>query len=147
MSEAQERQAVQPAAHHAYGSVIYVLSLVATGFCILGPFLAIAWPRGNCLAPQGLFFRIWQGAGPDTVWGELPGGFPGAHFWLENLTRGDGIVQLGLVIGCVSAAPAFLAAAAAYLRRGRREPFWALLCLVCAALVTAAMLGLVRLAE
>ena len=51
------------------------------------------------------------------------------------------------VAGGASAGIAFVDTAFAYLRRGRREPGWAALCLFSAAVVFAAMLGVVRISE
>jgi hypothetical protein len=137
----------QPAAHHAYGTVIYWVSIVSTAICIVGPFLALMFPGSNVLNPHYLFYAIWQGRKPLQVWSETGAGFPGAHFWIANLLKADGFTHFGIVIGCASAGMALVAAGIAYLRRGRREPGWAILCLVNAAIVLFALLGIIRMGE
>jgi hypothetical protein len=137
----------QPTAHHAYGLVIYWVAIAATAICIIGPFLALAFPANNVLNPHYLFYAIWQGRKPLEVWRETGGGFPGAHFWLRSLLEADGFTQLGIVLGCASAGLALVAAGLAYLKRGRREPGWAILCFVNAAIVLFALLGIIQIGE
>jgi hypothetical protein len=137
----------QPPAHDAYGGVIYWVSIVSTLICIAGPFLALLAPANNVLNPHYLFYAIWQGKKPLEVWRETGGGFPGAHFWLGNLLKADGLTQLGIVIGCASAGVALVAAGVAYLRRERREVGWAVLCLANAAIVLFAILGIIQIGE
>lgn len=137
----------QPPAHRAYGTVIYWTSIAATFVCIIGPFVAVMFPANNVLDPHYLFYSIWQGKNPQEVWKETGGGFPGAHFWISNLLKADGLTQFGIVVGCASAGLAFVAAALAYLRRERREAGWAALALVNALLILFALLGVIQIAE
>ena len=137
----------QPPAHHVYGEVIYWLSIVAALICTIGPFISIAIPGNNVLDPHYLFYAIWQGHKPQQVWAEVSGGYPGAHFWIRNILKGDGLVQFGLVLGCASAGIAFLACGSSYLNPKRREIGWALLSFLSASIILFALLGVIRLGE
>ena len=147
MSENRTGMPRQPAAHHAYGGVIYWVSIAATLICIVGPFAAVMFPANNVLNPHYLFYAIWQGKKPLEVWSEADRGFPGAHFWLSNILKADGITQFGIVLGCSSAGIAFVASALTYLRRSTRETGWAILCLVLAVLIAFAALGIIQIGE
>lgn len=136
----------QPASNRAYAEVIYWLSIISALICTIGPFIAIAYANNNYLDPHYLFYAIWKGQTPQQIW-ELGGGFPGAHFWLDHFGKGDALIQFGIVIGCVSAAPALIAAGLAYLRQKPKERFWALISWVNALIIILAMLGLITMAE
>ena len=144
MSDFPREIVKQPAPNRAYGAFVYWLSLAASLICTLGPFLSLIFVRRNYLNPHYLFYAIWNGRTPQQLWDEAGGGFPGAHFWLGHLPKGDAITHLGIVIGCASAAAALLAAGIMYLRQKPREKFWAGLCLFNTALVVLAVLGLVN---
>jgi len=146
MSARTGQEPQQPAAHRAYGQVIYWVSIAATLVCTAGPFLAVAFPGRNQLDPHYQVYAIWQGKTPPQL-GEPAGGFPGPHFWLRHIDQADAVVQLGIVIGCASAGIAFLATAAAYLGRKHREPSWALLALLSAAIILCAALGVIQIGE
>lgn len=147
MKDKRIEMPTQPAAHHAYGNVIYWVSVAAALICTIGPFIAVMHPANNVLNPHYLFYAIWQGKNPQQVWKEAGGGFPGAHFWLRNLLKADALTHLGIVLGCSSAGLAFVAAALAYLKRGSREVGWALVSLICASFVAFALLGVIQIGE
>ncbi len=137
----------QPAAAIAYGNVIYWVSVAAALICTIGPFIAVVFPANNVLNPHYLFYAVWQGKNAQQVWKEAGQGFPGAHFWLANLLKGDGLTHFGIVLGCSSAGLSFVAAAFAYLRRSRREVGWAVVALASACLVLFALLGVIQVGE
>ena len=83
-----------------YGRVIFWLCVVAASINVIGPLLSVTFPDNNLMDPQRLFTAIWQGNNPQDVWLQVGGGFPGGHFWVRNLDTGDGLTQLGIVIGC-----------------------------------------------
>ncbi|MFC1989907.1 hypothetical protein ACFLVW_05040 [Chloroflexota bacterium] len=93
--------------------------------------------------PHFLFASIFEGNTGEVVWNEVGGGFPGGHFWKDNLSTGDGFTQLGLVIGCASALPALLATALVYMFRKKERAFiWVFFSLAIAILCTISVLGL-----
>ena len=125
-----------------YGRFIYLLSIIAAMICTIGPVIAVVYRDKNFMNPHYLFFAIWQGKDPETVWQEIGGGFPGGHFWLHNLTTGDGFTQFGMVIGCSCAFVALVGTAIAYFRERPRAYGWAVLSLWVALLVILSALGI-----
>jgi hypothetical protein len=69
------------------------------------------------------------------------GEFPGGHFYLKNLTLGDGFTQLGLALGCSVALWALIAAAIAY--AADRIYLYVVLAIWVAGLVALSMVGIV----
>ncbi len=125
-----------------YGRCIYWLSIVAAMICAIGPVIAVAFQYKNIMDPHYLFYSIWEGKTAEAVWQEVGGGFPGGHFWIHNLTGGDGFIQFGLVLGCSCACVALVGTAIAFLREKHRATGWALVSLWVASLIALAALGI-----
>jgi len=130
-----------PRAQTVYGAIVYWITIISCLICMVGPVISVASPDNNVLNPYKLFNAIFQGKDARTVWQEVGGQFPGGHFYLKNLTYGDGFTQLGLALGCSVALWALLAAAIAY--AADRIYFYVILSLWVAALVTVSMIGIV----
>jgi len=130
-----------PRAQIVYGEVIYWVTVVSCIICMGGPVIAMLAPENNVLNPHYLFAAIFEGKSAETVWQEVGGGFPGGHFYLRNLTSGDGFTQLGLALGCSCALWALLAAAFSYL--SARIYLYGILALWVAMLVSLSMIGIV----
>ena len=94
-----------------FGDIIYWLTVTAAIFCMVGPVLAFLSMDSNVLNPHHLFANIWSGMEPGAIWAAAGEANGGEHQWIYSLTAGDGIIQLGLIIGCSVALPAMLAAA------------------------------------
>lgn len=125
-----------------YGKITYWLCIIAAMICTIGTVLAIVFSDRNFMNPHYLFFNIWEGNNPETVWQQIGGGFPGGHFWLHNLNAWDGITQFGIVIGCSCALLALLGASIAFLQEKPRSYGWALVSLFVALLVILSLLGI-----
>ena len=134
-----------PLSQLVFGESVYWLCAVAAIVCMIGPMIAILFVDGNFMNPHYLFASIFKGNTADAVWEEVAGGFPGGHFWLDNIATGDGFTQFGLVIGCGCALPALMATAMVYLlKRKERSYIWVLFSLGIAALITISILGIVN---
>ncbi len=72
---------------------------------MIGPVISIAIPENNIANPYKVFDLVWEGKKSGEIWKEVTadGKFPGAHFWIYHITKGDGITQLGAWLGCVCA--------------------------------------------
>ncbi|MGD9155701.1 MAG: hypothetical protein PVG90_09415 [Bacillota bacterium] len=143
MSKLPEQGPEQPAANLVYGFWIYWVSIFASFVCTVGPFVSIINVNNNYINPHYLFSAIWEGKTPQQIWA-MGGGFPGAHFWLNNLGKGDALIHFGVVLGCSSAVIALLAAGLTYLREKPRRLFWAVLCFVNMVLIICAVSGVVN---
>ena len=131
-----------PLSQTIYGQTIYWVCVLATLVCIAGPVLAIAFPDRNTMNPHYLFFSIWEGNSPGDVWQQVAGGFPGGHFWLQNLNTWDGFTQFGIVIGCSCACLALLGASTAFLLEKPRSYGWALVSFFIASFIILSALGI-----
>jgi len=110
---------------------------------MIGPVIALLSVGSNTMNPHFLFASIFEGNTADVVWREVGGGFPGGHFWKDNIFTGDGFTQFGLVIGCASALPALLATALVYIFRKKERAFiWVFFSVAIAILCTISVLGL-----
>jgi hypothetical protein len=129
-----------PKAQTIYGSIVYWITVVSCLICMVGPVISVANPENNVLNPYKLFNAIFQGKDTQTVWQEVGGGFPGGHFYLKNLTYGDGFTQCGLALGCSVALWALIASAFAYVRE--KVYLYAILALWVAGMVAVSMMGI-----
>ena len=124
-----------------YGRIIYWLCIIAAFICTVGSVLAIVLPNKNFMNPHYLFFSIWEGSSPEVVWQQVGGGFPGGHFWLNNLGTWDGVTQFGLVVGYASAFLALLGTSIVFLREKPRSYGWASVSLLVALMVILSAVG------
>jgi len=132
-----------PVSQLVFGETIYWLCVLSAVVCIIGPVIAMLFVDNNIMNPHFLFVSIFEGNTAEVVWEEVGRGFPGGHFWKDNLFTGDGFTQLGLVIGCASALPALVATALVYVfQRKERALVWVFFSLAIAILCTVSVLGL-----
>ena len=128
-----------PKAQIVYGAIVYWITIISCIICMVGPVISVANPEKNILNPYKLFNAIFQGKDTQTVWQEVGGGFPGGHFYLKNLTHGDGFTQFGLALGCSVALWALIVAAVAYVRE--KVYLYVILALWVAGMVALSMIG------
>jgi hypothetical protein len=109
----------------------------------VGPLIAIILVESNVMNPHFLFASIFEGNTAEVVWEDVGGGFPGGHFWKDNLITGDGFTQFGIAIGCASALPALVATALVFAFRKKERSFiWVFFTLAIAAICTVSILGI-----
>ena len=130
-----------PRAQTIYGAIVYWVTIISCLICMVGPVISVAFPEKNVLNPYKLFNAIFEGKNAQTVWQEVGGEFPGGHFYLKNLTFGDGFTQFGLALGCSVALWALIAAAIAY--ASDKIYIYVALSLWVTALVALSMIGIV----
>ena len=130
-----------PRANNVYGAIVYWVTIISCLICMVGPVISVAAPENNVLNPYKLFNAIFEGKNAQQVWQEVGGEFPGGHFYLKNLTYGDGFTQFGLALGCSVALWALIATAIAYSKD--RIYLYMILALWVAAMVALSMIGIV----
>ena len=136
-----EQAPKMPRAQIVYGGIVYWITILSCIICMIGPVLSVAVPEKNVLNPYKLFNSIFEGKDAETIWHEVGGDFPGGHFYLKNLTFGDGFTQLGLALGCSVALWALIAAAIAYAKE--KIYLYTILAIWVAGLVALSMVGIV----
>jgi hypothetical protein len=130
-----------PRANTVYGAIVYWITIISCLICMVGPVISVASPDNNVLNPYKLFNAIFEGKNAQQVWQEVGGEYPGGHFYLKNLTYGDGFTQFGLALGCSVALWALIATAIAYSKD--RIYLYAGLAVWVAVMVALSMIGIV----
>lgn len=131
---------VPPPQRH-YGAVVYWITVSSALLCIAGLPFAVLAPGGNVLDPHLVFSGIWEGLSAAEVWERAGQGFPGGHFYIKSLPRGDSLIQFGIALGSTAALWGCIAASAGYLRE--KSYGYAAACLFVAAFIIFAMTGVV----
>ena len=116
-----------PRAQLVYGEMIYWFAIGAAIICMIGPVIAMAAPENNVINPHFLFSAIFEGKSAEEIWALSGDDISGGHFWMDNLSAGDGFTQLGLVIGCSCALWGLLVAAVCYMVEKPRSILYAAL--------------------
>lgn len=126
-----------PTSQIIYGDIVYWITILACIICMIGPFIAMLNPENNVINPHFLFAAIFEGKSAAEVWQAGGKEFPGGHFYLDYLTKGDGITQLGLALGCSVGLWGLLASAGAFAKE-KNYLFMGLSLWVCFMIVIAA---------
>jgi hypothetical protein len=132
-----------PTTNLIYGEIIYWITVIAAIICMIGPVIAMADVENNVLNPHFLFAAIFEGKDAHTIWEEIGGGFPGGHFNIKNLSKGDGFTQLGLALGCSCACWALLVSAFFFLKEKSYLFVW--LSLFTAGMIFFSMTGIINM--
>ncbi len=136
-----EERPTMPRSQLVYGEIVYWVTIVACIFCMIGPVISMKNVDNNVLNPHFLFAGIFEGKSAETIWEEVGGGFPGGHFYLDNLSLGDGFTQAGLALGCSVGLYGLIAVSFLFIKE--KNPLFAFLSLWVALLIVVAMLGVV----
>jgi hypothetical protein len=136
-----ENRPKMPRAQIIYGEIIYWITVLACLVCMIGPVIALAFPKRNILNPYRLFDAIFAGKSAGEIWQELGAGIQGGHFYLKHFLYGDGFTQFGLALGCSVALWALIGAVIMYLRE--KQYIYAGLGIWVSFLVLLSMIGIV----
>jgi len=135
-----------PKSYKIYGNILYRVTVAVAVAALFVPVWILADPGNNVLNPNIIFSAIFEGASPEEVWAHsISGGFPGAHFYLEYITKADSWALLFANIGC-GVGLFGLVPAAAYQAIKERDWFCAVLGAVLAALIFLSMIGVLSIA-
>jgi hypothetical protein len=102
-----------PASEWTYASIIHWITLAVSIAALFMPIFVLVNPSNNMLNPNTIFGAIFSGASSAEIWSMTStGGFPGAHFYLQNITKTDSwamlIVNIGCAVGLFAAVPTLL---------------------------------------
>ena len=93
----------QPKSQWIFGSAVYWAGIISAVGALLVPVFILAAPANNVLNPNAIFDAIFAGAIPDEIWEHsISGDFPGAHYYLDYITRADSWAMLFIVLGCAA---------------------------------------------
>lgn len=126
------------------GDIIYWICIVAAFIAMVGPVLSIATPENNVSDPYKIFSLVWEGKNSDEVWAAVTptGKYPGPHFWIDSLSKGDGITQLGVWLACMCSLPAVFIGGIIY--GFQRSVTYLILCWFVTFMITFSMLGIIK---
>lgn len=131
-----------PASVKVYANVTHWVTIASAIAALFIPILILANPGNNVLNPNLIFGAIFEGASPEDIWA-IGGGFPGGHFYLENLTA-DGIAMMFMNLGCGVGFFALVPAVILHIRE--RDWFCAVLGGLLAILICLSMFGMLSIA-
>jgi len=102
-----------PGSQKIFGNTVYWVAIAATVGALIVPVFILACPSNNVLNPALVFRAIFEGAAPAEIWAHSASGeFPGAHFYLDYLTKADswGMIfcAIGISYGIIGLVPAVL---------------------------------------
>ena len=90
-----------PKSQRIFGNTVYWVMIFSAVGAFFAPVFILANPANNVLNPNLIFGAIFAGASPEEVWSlSLTGTFPGAHFYLNHLTKADSWAMIFIAIGC-----------------------------------------------
>jgi hypothetical protein len=144
----EERPRV-PFAGVVIGDIIYWICIIAAFIAMAGPVLSIATPENNVSDPYKIFTLVWEGKTSDEVWAAVTpdSKFPGPHFWIHHLSKGDGITQLGVWLACACSLPAVFVGGIVYLfgfGGARKSVTYLILCWFVSFMILFSMLGIIK---
>lgn len=104
----EEQKPRIPFAGIVVGDTLYWVCIIGALIAIIGPIIILLVPNNNIADPFKIFSLVWQGKSSQEIWAAVTTGgkYPGPHFWIYNLTKGDGITQLGVWLACSCSLPA-----------------------------------------
>ena len=140
----EETKPKPPLAGLVYGEIIYWGTLVGALIAVLGSTFAFI-SRSNVMDVSYVFSAIWQGKDVATVWKEGIEQFPQGHWYLHNITTGDGLTMFGIALGVFAVIPGMFLSAILLLKK--REYFFATLAIIAGIICLTACLGLFALPQ
>jgi|GEM_PF-453454 len=120
-----------------YGDIIYWTTIAATFLVIAGSMLMFLSGE-NFIDPAYLIGAVMDERSKDDIWCGAVGNVPNGHWYLSQLSTGNGLTMAGIALGVFSVIPAIVGASF-YLLKDRQWDFASLA--VVAALVTIIAMG------
>jgi hypothetical protein len=147
----EERPRV-PFAGIVVGDIIYWICIIAAFICMVGPVVGLLYPDNNVADPFKIFSLVWAGDTAKEIWAAVTpdGKYPGPHFWIHHLSKGDGITQLGVWLACACSLPAVIVGGIVYLfgfGGARKSATYLIICWWVAFMILFSMLGILKMAE
>ena len=124
-----------------YGDIVYWTTIAGAFLAIVGSIITFV-TTNNYIDPNYLLSSIWEGKGVAAIWRgvEGVGAPPDGHWYLGQITTGNGLTMLGLVLGVFSVIPGLLGASWILLTK-EGMPLYAGLALVAALITLFAMIA------
>lgn len=92
-----------------YGDTIYWITIVASVIVLIGSVLSFI-TKGNYIDPSYMLTSIWEGKNVEEIWVGAVGATPDGHWYLGQISTGDGLTMFGIALGVFSIIPAIFGA-------------------------------------
>ena len=120
-----------------YGDTIYWVTIVGTLLVLIGSVLSFI-TKGNYIDPGYMLTAIWEGKDVNQIWEGAVGATPDGHWYLDQISTGDGLTMFGLALGVFSVVPGIVGAG--YFLFKENEKLFGSLALIAAAIIVFAMI-------
>lgn len=110
-----------PRAGIIYGDIIYWGTIAGTFLVMIGSFVTFT-TMNNYIDPAYLLSAILEGKTVEEIWQGAEGvnQLPNGHWYLSEITTGNGLTMAGIAIGVFSVTPAIFASAYALFKDGQK---------------------------
>lgn len=132
-----------PLAGIVYAEIAYWILLI--GMVIATTGLIIYLVSDGYVAQDCLLDKLWDGQSAETIWEDCAGQaeVPEGHWYLEKLSRGDGLAMGGIAVGCLAAVLGMWGAAVVMFRG--KDKLYLAFALIIAVVLTLSALGVIAL--
>ncbi|MBM3131752.1 MAG: DUF1634 domain-containing protein [Chloroflexi bacterium] len=132
-----------PLAGVVYGEIAYWILLIGMVIAAVG--LIIYLVSDGYVAQDCLLDKLWDGQSAETIWEDCAGQteIPEGHWYLEKLSKADGLAMGGIALGCLAAVVGMWGAAIAMFRD--RQKLYVAFALIIAVVLTLSALGIIAL--
>lgn len=120
-----------------YGDSIYWITIIATLIVLIGSVLSFI-TKGNYIDPGYMLTAIWDGKTVDQIWEGAVGGTPNGHWYLGEISTGDGLTMFGIALGVFSVVPGIIGAGIFLFKEN--EKLFASLAMIAAGIILIAMI-------
>ena len=99
-----------PRAGIIYGDTVYWITIVSAFIVLAGSVLTFV-TTDNYIDPAYLLSAIWEGKTVDEIWQGAVGQTPDGHWYLSEISTGNGLTAFGIAVGVFSVTPAIIGSA------------------------------------
>jgi Ni,Fe-hydrogenase I cytochrome b subunit len=142
MTEQDTSRPVAPFSGRIYGEIVYWGTVLGTVVAIIGTIYSFL-SKEEYLSTAKSISGIWQQKSVETIWQETVGHLPQGHWYLDHLTEGSGLTELGLAIGVFMVIPAMIASGIVLFKE--KQYMFGVLAFIAMLITTVSMLGLLPL--
>ena len=90
-----------PTSVRCYATVVHVITIVSSILALFAPLVILINPSANILNPNRIFQVIFSGGSIEEIWAlSSTGSFPGAHYFMTNMSASDSWAQIAISLGC-----------------------------------------------
>jgi hypothetical protein len=125
-----------------YGEIVYWGTILGSVIAIIGSTIAVM-VKSNVVEPSYVFSAMWEGKTTATIWKGAIGTLPKGHWYLPNISTGDGLTMFGLALGVFSVTVGLFASSIPLVKNG--DYLFAGLAIIAGIISLVAALGLFTL--